>query len=88
MKTEKQHTTLRGTVKTLIKSTGWYIPVNKESSSELNMKIPGTPQKTTKTDNHRIFSLVKKIPLHVNRSQKYPEEGKAIIIIYNQEMLP
>ena len=55
------------------KSTIWYIFMKKECTGELsNTKRPGRPWKTTKVDDGRILSVVKKNPsLHLVKSRTF-----------------
>ncbi len=65
IKLKKQHTSIRKIAKTLgvARSTVGFILQMKESTAELNnIKRPGRPRKTTKVDDRRIISLVKKNP--------------------------
>lgn len=68
---KKQNKSIREIAKTLgaAKSTIWYIFKKKECTGKLsNIKRPGRPRKTTKVDDRRILSLVKKNPRQVKNT--------------------
>ncbi|MCJ8738187.1 hypothetical protein PDJAM_G00032530 [Pangasius djambal] len=70
---KKQHKSIREIAKTLgvTKSTVGYILKKKESTGELNnIERPGSPWKTTKVDDRRILSLVKKDPFTTSTEVK------------------
>ncbi|MCJ8748461.1 hypothetical protein PDJAM_G00165100 [Pangasius djambal] len=85
---KKQHKSIRETAETLgvAKSTVGYILKKKEITGELNnIERPGRPRKTTKVDDRRILSLVKKNPFTTSTEVKNTLEKVCCIKLEEQE---
>ncbi|XP_053087803.1 protein Mpv17 isoform X2 [Pangasianodon hypophthalmus] len=79
---KKQHKSIREIAKTLgvAKSTAGYILKKKESTGELNnIERPGRPWKTTKVNDRRTLSLVKKNPFTTSTDVKNALEKGPVI---------